>query len=195
MNPRHRCYPWHGCHPSHGQGGTPVIGATPVQFLFLFKRYIPSGRTMNATDPFDVERLRATSESMPVKTPTASTRPPRHKGNEPFLAGPIPWNWLIQAGRLPGCALLVGIVLWREVAMKRKGTVKFCLSHLSDFEKSPDAARRGLRELEAAKLVSVKHYPGKCLDVTILDVPADEPEIGMGVQKSPDRPSLDRPIA
>lgn len=124
---------------------------------------------MNDADNFDVERLRATGEPIPPPASATSLRPPRHKGKEPFLAGPIPWHWLTNAGRLPGCAMHVGIVLWRETTMKRNRTVRFCLSHLRDFGKSTDTARRGLQALEAAKLVSVQHHPGKCLEVTILN--------------------------
>lgn len=122
---------------------------------------------MSDADSFDLEAVRGECTALP-----ASTRPPRHKGKEPFLAGPIPWRWIVSAGQLPGCALHVGIVLWREATMKRKRTVRFCSSHLSDFRKSADTARRGLHALEAAKLVSVKYLPGRCLDVTILDPPS-----------------------
>jgi len=127
---------------------------------------------MNETDPFDVERFRANRDKVQSETSKASKRPPRHKGKEPFLAGPIPWQWLICAGRLPGCALLVGIVIWREATMKRNRTIRFCLSHLSDFEKSRKTARRALQTLKAANLVSVEHQPGKCPRVTILGAPS-----------------------
>jgi hypothetical protein len=40
-------------------------------------------------------------------------RIPRHRPGEKFLRGPIPWKWLIRAGRLPGKALQVGLLLWQ----------------------------------------------------------------------------------
>lgn len=131
---------------------------------------------MNDADSFDLDAVRGNVEALPIAAIAESTRPPRHKGKEPFLAGPIPWRWILRAGGLPGCALLVGIVLWREAKMKRKRTVRFCLSHLGEFGKSPDSARRGLHALEAAKLVSVKYDPGKCLDVALLDVLSESDE-------------------
>jgi hypothetical protein len=127
---------------------------------------------MSDADSFDLDAVRIDGDVLPPAMLTASTRPPRHKAREPFLAGPIPWRWIVHAGRLPGCALLVGIVLWREAKMKRNKSVRFCLSHLRELGKSVDTARRGLQALEAAKLVSVKHDPGKCVEVTILDPPA-----------------------
>jgi DNA-binding FadR family transcriptional regulator len=38
---------------------------------------------------------------------------------------------------------------------------------------SRKSARDGLRQLQTAGLVSVKHSPGKALEVTLLDRPAD----------------------
>jgi hypothetical protein len=125
---------------------------------------------MNDSDDFNLEKLRIKGDTLPKVTLKRALRPRRHQSNEAFLTGPIPWNWLLQAGQLSGCALHVGIVLWRESKMKRSRTVQFCLSHLNGFGKTPDVARRGLRALEAKGLIAVKQAAGQCSQVTILEV-------------------------
>jgi hypothetical protein len=129
---------------------------------------------MSDSDAFDLEALRIGENTLPIAIPPRPPRPRRPKSGEAFLAGPIPWNWLLQAGGLPGCALHVGLVHWRESKMKRTRTVSFCLSHVHDFGKLEGSARRGLRALEGAGLIVVKNNPGQCAVVTILDV-ATEP--------------------
>src|SRR3954465_13057049 len=41
----------------------------------------------------------------------------------PFLKGPIPWDWLETASKLPGKALALGMLLWREAGMDGIGPV------------------------------------------------------------------------
>jgi hypothetical protein len=135
---------------------------------------------MERIDPFDPERFRLNGSTFRGTETPRPAKPPRHRPGQWFLRGPIPWPWLETAARLPGKALVLALVLWRE-AGRRGGrrTVKLCLSRaglgLNEF-----AARRALRSLEAAGLVSVDRQPGRGLVVTILDAPvADaEPETG-----------------
>lgn len=124
---------------------------------------------MNEHDTFDLERLRVTGDAMP-SMPKQSERPPRHKPGEKFLKGPIPWEWIVRAGQLPGSAMVVGLILWREAGLVNRRDVQFCLSKVDAFSKSVGAARYGLRSLKSAGLITVRHRPGRCLDVTILDV-------------------------
>ncbi len=41
-----------------------------------------------------------------------SKKAPRKRAGELFLKGPVPMSWIYRAGRLPGHALHVGVVLW-----------------------------------------------------------------------------------
>ena len=127
-------------------------------------------------EPIDLERLRLSVSDLQAFVARPKAKPPRHQPGEPFLRGPIPWRWLTQAGRLKGCALHVGLILWRESGMRKDRTVHFCLSHLAPMGLGAQAARRGLRALEAAGLVTVGRRPGRGLDVTLQEPPtADDP--------------------
>jgi hypothetical protein len=96
---------------------------------------------------------------------------PRHRRGELFLRGPIPWSWIRVAGLLPGKALLVGMWLWKDARCKRSRTVRFNCRWPTAPGTSDDTVRRALRALEKAGLVAIAHEPGKCLQVTLLDVP------------------------
>jgi len=98
-----------------------------------------------------------------------SPLPPRHQPGEVFLKGPIPWAWLVRAGQLPGRALHVALVLWREAGCKNSRTVPFRLSLAVQFGIHPDTARRGLHALIKAGLISTRYIPGRYLEVTLLD--------------------------
>jgi DNA-binding transcriptional ArsR family regulator len=105
-------------------------------------------------------------------SPDAPRMPPRHRPGEHFLRGPIPWSWIAAAGRLPGRALHVALVIWRESAMKRNGTIAVSLSGTErtfGFDRS--TASRGLRALEMAGLVSVIRKAGSNPTVTLLAAP------------------------
>ena len=123
---------------------------------------------MDATDTFDLERLRANGDSLRTER---SKRPPRHQPGEKFLKGPIPWEWLRRAGCLPGSALHVALILWFEAGLRNRRDVPFSLSRLKLFGKSAGAARSGLRALKSAGLITIQHRPGHALDVTLLDAP------------------------
>ena len=138
---------------------------------------------MGEPDLFDPDRLRATADLLPSAPPNPRPRPPRHRAGEKFLKGPIPWEWLTRAARLPGSTLLVALALWQEAGMRNNRAVHFCLSSLAEFGRSVQAARRGLRMLETAGLVAVRVKPGQCLDVTILDVTTVPPGSGAIVRR------------
>jgi hypothetical protein len=120
-------------------------------------------------DPaFDPEHLRMPETMTAPITP--SSRPPRHRPNELFLRGPIPWAWLDRAGRLPGKALALGLVLWQSAGVLERRTVRLCLASSRVLGLNEYSARRGLQALEHAGLVEVRRRPGRGLDVTILEV-------------------------
>lgn len=120
-------------------------------------------------DPFDVEALRAPEVDLAALARQPSTKPPRHRQGEKFLKGPIPWTWLERAFRLPGKALHVGLLLWREAGCRNSRTVRLCLAGELPGGLNKQSARRGLRQLVGADLVTVRPRPGRGLEVTLLD--------------------------
>jgi hypothetical protein len=130
---------------------------------------------MQQSDPFDLDAIRAREHDLPVLSCVLLERPPRHRPAESFLRGPIPWPWLVAAGRLSGRALQVALLLWKEAGCRRARTVSFCLTHGAEMGMSEDTARRALRRLAGAGLVSVRSLPGRCPEVTLLDMPRQAP--------------------
>lgn len=118
-------------------------------------------------DPFDPSRL----ATAPVELPSPA-RPPRHAPGEPFLKGPIPWDWLTAAAGLPGKALAVGILVWFRAGCENKRTVAVTLARITRMGMSESTARRGLRTLERAGLVSTERRPGRAARVTLLTAPS-----------------------
>jgi len=110
-----------------------------------------------------------------------SKRPPRHKPGEKFLKGPIPLNWLAEAGQLRGKALHVAIVLWFQAGLKCLRTVKLSNAVMKRFGVDRYAAYRGLKALENAGLVSVERHAGRLPVVTILDVTFKEEAVELPI--------------
>jgi hypothetical protein len=130
---------------------------------------------MPQSDPFDPEALRLPGATLGTPRPQPPKRPPRHQPGEAFLKGPIPWPWLTLAALLPGKALQVALLLWREAGCRKSRTVAFCLSHGRELGIGKDTARRALRRLAEAGLVSVHRLPGRGLKVTLLDLATEGP--------------------
>jgi hypothetical protein len=132
--------------------------------------------TPNVTPPLDlldVEALRGPQADLVALARGLGIRPPRHRQGEKFLKGPIPWTWLERAFLLPGKALHVALLLWQKAGCRRSRTVPFCLAGGLPPGLNEQSARRGLRRLEAAGLVTVRHSPGRGLEVTLNRVSAD----------------------
>lgn len=96
-------------------------------------------------------------------------RLPRHKSGEKFLKGPIPWDWVSMASKLPGKALHVANALWFIAGIKNCRTIALSGKVLRGMGVKRNAAYRGLTALEASGLVSVIKYSGRCPVVTIND--------------------------
>src|ERR1700722_11998574 len=108
---------------------------------------------MKDLDPTD---FRASTETdLKALRSQPSRRPPRHRQREQFLKGPIPWPWLLRAMQLNGKTLHVALLLWKEAGIRRNRTIRFNLSAMATIGVHRDTARRGLRALESAKLVTV----------------------------------------
>jgi len=125
--------------------------------------------------PLDLERFRLPPGDRPK--PPRRQRPPRHKGREWFLRGPIPGLWLTRAATLPGRTLHVALALWHLAGMARSRVVKATGEAFRRFGVSPHAARRGLAAMERAGLVTAERHSGRRPLVTLLDYPpAPSPE-------------------
>jgi hypothetical protein len=132
---------------------------------------------MRRIDPFHPDNLRVSMNGSPKATAEPSRRPPRHRRGRKFLRGPVPWDWLARAGRLPGCALAVGLVLWQEAGYHRRRTVPYRPAVAAELGVSPKAGRNGLRALEGDRLISIRRPPGRCLEITLLDAPVPSAEV------------------
>jgi hypothetical protein len=113
--------------------------------------------------------------SMPGPKPVPRCRPVHRK--RPFLKGPIPWDWVSQAARLPGKTLHVALELWRESGCECSRTVHWSPSGMRRLGVSRGAGYVALARLEIAKLLTVKRRPGCAPLVTILDVAPHAEEI------------------
>jgi hypothetical protein len=71
--------------------------------------------------------------------------------------------------QLPGKALAIGLMLWKESGCARRTTVHFCLSRAVAEGVPITTARRAIRALERAGLVAIERLPGRGLRVTLLD--------------------------
>jgi hypothetical protein len=90
-----------------------------------------------------------------------------------FLKGPGPWPWLVAAATLPGRALHVGLALWFHLGLKHRREILLPLSDLASMGVDRHAARRGLKALERAGLVSVIRHTGRKSRVTVFDGPKE----------------------
>ena len=120
---------------------------------------------------FERFRLPAQKRRKGIKKSTKSKKP-RIKGY--FLKGPIPWDWLEHAARLPGKALHVAVSLWFKSGLMKSESVPMSQSILRGMGARRQASYRGLECLEKANLVSVIRIPGRNSIVTLLETDMTE---------------------
>lgn len=94
----------------------------------------------------------------------------RKRNGERFLRGPVPLVWLTQAARLTGKALTVGMAVWYLRGMRNADPVSLTPATWEQFGLDRFAVWRGLKQLEAAGLVTVERHRGRCPLVTIRGV-------------------------
>lgn len=87
---------------------------------------------------------------------------------EKFFKGPIPLSWLEPVFGLPGKALHVAIRIWHLSGLKKSQSVKLNLSSFEKVGVSRDSARRGMRQLEDAGLITLVRQKGQAAIVTII---------------------------
>ena len=95
----------------------------------------------------------------------------RSKG--PFLRRKIPWSWLYAAGRLPGKALHVGLLLWDETMRTNCRNVYLDLNKARPFGIHKDTVRRALAQLRKAGLIHITLRPGKPSEIILIDAQID----------------------
>ena len=112
---------------------------------------------------------------LPEPTKRTSTKPAS------YLRGPITWDWLHTAMKLPGATIEVGLALWHFRALNKSLTFRKGVGDLARFrELSPDTVRRALHALENADLIKVTRTPGQKSVIEMLDslvIPAGIPQI------------------
>jgi hypothetical protein len=112
-------------------------------------------------DPVNWDLSDSPTQNSPMQ-PTPTTTPAR------FLKGPVPWPWISRANQLPGKALMLGLLLWHHKGLRKSNTFTFCLKRAVEESIPRSTARRALRHLQAAGLITIEHRPGRALIVTIL---------------------------
>src|SRR5262249_42923622 len=106
-------------------------------------------------------------------------RLPRHRKGELFLKGPIPRDWYLLAGGLPGKAAVLGEELWHQAFLDEGyRTFKLKLKKLPSYL-NKQTRQRALRVLELAGLISIEHHPGQSLLITINDCPDIRQQMGL----------------
>jgi hypothetical protein len=123
---------------------------------------------MPNADPFDPDRWQTGSDQVPTPEPKP-TRKFRPRRADRFLKGPVPWSWLLRAMQLPGKALALGLMLWFQCGLTGRWTIHFCLPRAAAEGIPITTARRAMRELERAGLVTIRRRPGRGLEVTLLE--------------------------
>lgn len=133
-------------------------------------------------DPWDVEKLRL-SDGLVGGLPSTK-RPPRHQPGETFIKGPIPYEWVASASRLPGSGLAV-VMTARFLRGRYHHRQGWSLAEIGErLGLSARSVRRSLASAEAAGLVAVERSPG-CKPVVSLPPT---------VKPTPRRPGESRPL-
>ena len=104
------------------------------------------------------------------RTPPYQERKIEGKRRNHFLKGPISLPWLMRASRLPGRAIVVGIVIWFRVGLCQSKTITLTTTILTLFGVDRHAKRRSLVSLEKAGLISVDRRTGKNPTITVIEV-------------------------
>lgn len=91
----------------------------------------------------------------------------------PYLRGPITWQWLLTAMKLPGAAIKVGLVLWHFRSLNKSLTFRKGTGDIARFlGLSTDTVRRAMHALEDAGLIEVDCAPGRKCTITMVDFAA-----------------------
>ncbi len=95
------------------------------------------------------------------RIPTSIPPTPQKRRQKKFLKGPVPLDWLQSAGRLPGKALHVGVVLQFLFGVSQSPKVTFSSLLAEEFGVKRHAAYRALKALEQRGLIKIRRGRGK----------------------------------
>ena len=87
-----------------------------------------------------------------------------------FLRGPVCWDWITAAAKLPGAALGVGLAVHFLDGFTQSKTIRLSSDELRRMGIPRTTGYRALVALEKAGLVSVRRRAGRQPEVTILPV-------------------------
>ena len=103
----------------------------------------------------------------------AQGRPAPPKGDR-FLKGPVPLEWLQQAGALPGDTLKAGVLVWHVAGLARSRAGLTLPPRIwQGWYRDRSTLYRALARLEAAGLVVVDRRRGRSPVVSILETLED----------------------
>lgn len=98
-----------------------------------------------------------------IRTDAKVTKRPR------FLKGPIPYEWLIRAGELPGESMKMAILIWHVSGLEKKRTGLPLPPRLwQDWYRNRKTFYRALERLEGAGLITVERRRGRSPVVSIV---------------------------
>jgi hypothetical protein len=103
-----------------------------------------------------------------ISSESRNKKPTRNQISTRFLGAKIPAPWLVKADSLGPAAFVVGIAVWDMQTLRRSLCFRASLKDLSQLiPLSEQRARRGLKLLESAGLITVVRKPGCKLEITI----------------------------
>ncbi len=89
--------------------------------------------------------------------------------NGHFIKGPIPLDWILEAGKIGNKSLELGCYIWFVSGLKKSETVPINLGTVGlAFGISRRSMQRALGALERASLIKVTRSKGKMNLITIL---------------------------
>ncbi len=146
---------------------TPLTRAAMQQEDTCPRAHPPHLFSLCRGQPVDLDQLRLDPGHLPAARPTQRRWAPRR--GERFLLGPVPWAWLVQAGRLPGRAAQVALRLWHQVGLEKSLTVSLNLTAIGlEFGFNRTTAGRALEALVRAGLARVQPRAGRRHIVTVI---------------------------
>jgi hypothetical protein len=91
----------------------------------------------------------------------------RQRRSKQFIP-PVPLDWFDLACRLPGKALAVGLILWRQSRLEKSKTVVLTQTALNRYGVTRWQKYPALRALEGAGLISIRHRGRRNPAITLL---------------------------
>jgi hypothetical protein len=119
---------------------------------------------------FDVEKYRHTYPLSKLEESDTLDRNPKGKMTKPFIKGPIPMDWFLQAMQIPRRnAIAVGMILFYLSGLQqKKNGIVLTYRRCKDFGLERKFVSRGLKDLEKSGLIHVSLKPGQSQRVDIL---------------------------